>query len=104
MTQLFWSAAFTHKDPNLHPKAMEFDESRFEGSGPPPFSYVPFGGGRRMCLGKEFARIGILVFLHNVVNRFDWELSIPNEKIVYDPMPTPVEGLPVRLRPQKSAD
>nr|AZS32334.1 CYP716 family cytochrome P450 monooxygenase [Lagerstroemia speciosa] len=102
--KLLWSAAFTHKDPELYPNVTEFDESRFEGSGPPPFSYVPFGGGPRMCLGKEFARMEMLVFLHNVVNQFDWELSIPSEKIIYDPMPTPVEGLPIRLRPQKFLD
>ncbi|OWM89849.1 hypothetical protein CDL15_Pgr024598 [Punica granatum] len=98
--KLLWSSAFTHKDPNFHPKPMEFDESRFEGSGPPPYSYVPFGGGPRMCLGKVFARLGILVFLHNLIHRFDWDLSIPNEKIVFDPMPTPENGLPVRLRPR----
>ncbi|OWM89855.1 hypothetical protein CDL15_Pgr024604 [Punica granatum] len=100
--KIHWNAAFTHYDPNCYPKAMEFDESRFEGSGPPPYSYVPFGGGPRMCLGKEFARLEILVFLHNLVNRFSWELSIPNEKVIYDPMPNPVNGLPIHLRPCNS--
>ncbi|OWM89854.1 hypothetical protein CDL15_Pgr024603 [Punica granatum] len=98
--KLYLSISFTHDDPNCHPNAMEFNESRFEGSGPPPYSYVPFGGGPRMCLGKEFARVEILIFLHNLVNRFDWDLSIPNEKIIYDPLPVPVNGLPVHLRPR----
>lgn len=99
--KLYWSAAVTHEDLNFHPRAASFDESRFEGSGPPPYSFVPFGGGPRMCLGKEFARVEMLVFLHNLVNLFDWDMAIPNEKIVYDPMPTPVKGLPVRLRPRQ---
>ncbi|XP_030458599.1 beta-amyrin 28-monooxygenase-like isoform X2 [Syzygium oleosum] len=98
--KLYWSAAVTHEDPNFHPRAASFDESRFEGSGPAPYSYVPFGGGPRMCLGKEFARVEMLVFLHNLVNMFDWDLVIPGEKIIYDPMPTPVKGLPIRLRPR----
>ncbi|KAI3414713.1 uncharacterized protein J3R85_015880 [Psidium guajava] len=98
--KLFWSAALTHEDPNFHPRAASFDASRFDGSGPAPYSYVPFGGGPRMCLGKEFARVEMLVFLHNLVNGLDWDLVIPHEKIIYDPMPTPVEGLPIRLRPR----
>lgn len=51
-----------------------------------------------MCLGKEYARVEILVFLHNVIKNFRWNLQIPDEKITYDPMPTPVEGLPVCLQ------
>lgn len=80
---------------------MKFDPSRFEGAGPTPYSYVPFGGGPRMCIGKEYARVEILVFLHNVVNDFRWNLLVPDEKIIYDPMPTPVEGLPIGLRPHR---
>ncbi|XP_027072409.1 beta-amyrin 28-monooxygenase [Coffea arabica] len=97
--KLYWTPASTHTDPSFFRDAMNFDPSRFEGAGPTPFSYVPFGGGPRMCLGKEYARVEILVFLHNVVNKFRWNLLVPDEKIIYDPMPTPVEGLPICLRP-----
>lgn len=51
-----------------------------------------------MCSGKVFARLEILVFLHNLVDRFGWELVNPNEKWMYDPSINPVNGLPVRLR------
>ncbi|KAL3848981.1 hypothetical protein ACJIZ3_010863 [Penstemon smallii] len=98
--KLYWNASLTHKDPSFFQDEMKFDPSRFEGTGPTPFSYVPFGGGPRTCLGKEFARLEILIFLHNVVRGFGWELKIPiGEKIIYDPIPTPVEGLPIRLHP-----
>ncbi|KAI5684549.1 hypothetical protein M9H77_05777 [Catharanthus roseus] len=95
--KLYWSPASTHADPSFFPDTETFDPSRFEGAGPIPFSYVPFGGGPRMCFGKEYARVEILVFLHNIINKFRWTLQIPNEKIIYDPMPTPVQGLPVSL-------
>ncbi|XP_011089169.1 beta-amyrin 28-oxidase [Sesamum indicum] len=95
--KLYWSSSFTHRDASWFPDYPNFDPSRFEGAGPAPFSYVPFGGGPRMCLGKEFARLEILIFLHNVIRRYRWNLQIPDEKIAYDPMPTPVEGLPVQL-------
>lgn len=52
-----------------------------------------------MCLGQEFARLEILVFMHNIVKRFKWELLIPNEKFQYDPMLEPSNGLPIRLLP-----
>lgn len=100
--KLYWSAASTHKDPILYPNKETFDASRFEGDVPIPYTYVPFGGGPRMCVGKEFARLEILVFLHNVVKTFKWDLMIPGEKIEYDPMPTPVKGLPIRLQPHQS--
>ncbi|KAH6803587.1 hypothetical protein C2S51_031834 [Perilla frutescens var. frutescens] len=98
--KLFWSSSYTHLDPSLFDNCTKFDPSRFEeGGGPPPFSYVPFGGGPRMCLGKEFARVEILIFLHNLITRFRWKLVNPHEKIAYDPMPTPLQGLPILLRP-----
>ncbi|KAI6685640.1 hypothetical protein NL676_031553 [Syzygium grande] len=87
-------------DPNYHPRTLTFNESRFEGSRPAPYTYVPFGGGPRMRLGLEFARAELLVFLHNLVNGFHWSLVNPDEKLIYDPMPIPVKGLPIRLRPR----
>ncbi|KAJ6430770.1 hypothetical protein OIU84_018311 [Salix udensis] len=102
-SKLIWDTGSTHMDPILFPEAEEFDVSRFEGAGPAPNSYVPFGGGPRMCMGNVYARAQILVFLHNIVKRFEWDLSTPDEKLVYDPMPTPSQGLPVRLRPHQSS-
>lgn len=78
---------------------MKFDPSRFEGAGPQPYTFVPFGGGPRMCPGKEYARLEILVFMHHIVTRFRWEKIFPDEKFVVSPMPIPAKQLPVRLFP-----
>ncbi|CAL5358718.1 unnamed protein product [Camellia sinensis] len=85
------------KNPEYFPKPEKFDPSRFEGTGPVPYTYIPFGGGPRMCPGKEYARLEILVFMHNLVTRFKWEKVLPHEKIVVNPMPIPEKGLPIRL-------
>ncbi|KAL2342634.1 hypothetical protein Fmac_003919 [Flemingia macrophylla] len=99
--KLYWSANSTHKNPEYFPEPEKFDPSRFEGKGPAPYTFVPFGGGPRMCPGKEYARLEILVFIHNLVKRFKWEKLIPDEKIIVDPMPIPAKNLPIRLHPHK---
>ncbi|MBA0774642.1 hypothetical protein Gotri_009838 [Gossypium trilobum] len=97
--KLHWNVNSTHKNPACFPEPEKFEPARFEGSGPAPYTFVPFGGGPRMCPGKEYARLEILVFMHNVIKRFNWEKLIPDEMIIVDPLPMPAKGLPVRLLP-----
>lgn len=99
--QIYWTVHSTHKNPKYFPDPENFDPSRFEGKGPAPYSFVPFGGGPHMCPGKEYARLEILVFIYNVVTRFKLEKVVPNEKITYNPSPTPANGLPIRLQPHQ---
>ncbi|XP_074310791.1 beta-amyrin 6-beta-monooxygenase-like [Silene latifolia] len=69
-----WDAHYTNTDPTYFKDPEKFDPSRFEEEGASvPYTYVPFGGGPRMCKGNEFARILLLVFLHNVVTKFRLE-------------------------------
>lgn len=63
----------------------------------PPYSFVPFGGGPRMCPGNEFARIEVLVAMHYIVRQFRWEMCCREESYKKDPTPTPVLGLPIEL-------
>ncbi|KAM7519159.1 hypothetical protein LguiB_018121 [Lonicera macranthoides] len=86
------------KNPKYFADPEKFDPSRFEGSGPAPYTFVPFGGGPRMCPGKEYARLEILVFMYNVVMKFKLQKSIPDEKIAFLQSPTPMNGHPVRLQ------
>ncbi|XXG52393.1 hypothetical protein AAC387_Pa03g0745 [Persea americana] len=101
-SKLVWTPHSTHRNPEWFPEPEKFDPSRFQGKGPAPYTFTPFGGGPRMCPGKEFAKLQILVFLHNVVKRFRWEVVFMNEKIVIEPTPTATQGLPLRLHPHQS--
>ncbi|CAK7333871.1 unnamed protein product [Dovyalis caffra] len=52
---------------------------------------------------KEYARLEILVFMHNLVTKFKWEKLLPEENIIVDPLPIPAKGLPIRLHPHEAA-
>ncbi|OWM69463.1 beta-amyrin 28-monooxygenase-like [Punica granatum] len=94
-----WNVYSTHLDHRYFPDPEKFDPSRFQGRGPAPFTFVPFGGGPHMCPGKEYARVQILVFMHNLVIKFRWKKAIPDEKIIYKPLPVPASDLPIRIEP-----
>nr|AFK79029.1 cytochrome P450 CYP716A41 [Bupleurum chinense] len=100
--KIYWSANSTHKSSEYFPEPEKFDPRRFEGSGPAPYTFVPFGGGPRMCPGKEYGRLEILVFMHHLVKRFRWQKIYPLEKITVNPMPFPDKDLPIRLFPHKA--
>ncbi|XP_038690281.1 beta-amyrin 28-monooxygenase-like [Tripterygium wilfordii] len=94
--KLYWTVSSTHKNPDYFPNPEKFDPSRFE-DGNTPYTFNPFGGGPRMCPGKEYARVVVLTFLHNVVTKFKWDLLCPDEKVIGDMAPAPELGVPIRL-------
>ncbi|MCL7049640.1 hypothetical protein MKW94_013234 [Papaver nudicaule] len=103
--KLYWSSIATHKNPEYFPEPEKFDPSRFQGDGPAPFTFVPFAGGPGTCAGKEFARVQILIFIHRVVTRYEWEKSTglngkDDEKLIFNPFPSLTKGLPIRIRAQ----
>lgn len=68
------TAAAMHYDARLYPEPEEFKATRFLGSKPPMFGYVPFGGGARRCLGAAFATYEMKLVLATLLTTFDFEL------------------------------
>ena len=49
---------------------MTFDPDRFLGASPPPFKWVPFGGGVHRCPGASFANMEMDVALRTLLREF----------------------------------
>jgi cytochrome P450 len=50
-----------------------------------PFTYLPFGGGPRGCIGGNYAMLQILMILSALLRRYDFQLS-PGQSIEARPM------------------
>ncbi|KAL7592516.1 hypothetical protein Lser_V15G32089 [Lactuca serriola] len=102
--QVVLSSSMTHMNNDIFENPTMFDPTRFEKHTPqpPPFSFVPFGGGPRMCPGIELAKMETLVMMHRLVTQFTWELIKKDESFKRNPMPEFDQGLFVRITPIKS--
>ncbi|KAH9311011.1 hypothetical protein KI387_026046 [Taxus chinensis] len=95
--QLFWETSSTHWNEEIFKEPHKFDPSHFD-TQVSRYVFTPFGGGPRICPGYDFAKIETMIFLHHLVTKWKWTLVDPNEKIMCDPTPTPVMGLPINLQ------
>jgi cytochrome P450 len=67
---LLASAFLVHHDPEIYPDPFAFRPERFLESSPGTYSWIPFGGGRRRCLGASFAQQEMKIVLASVLRRF----------------------------------
>jgi cytochrome P450 len=78
----------THHAPHYWPSPESFDPERFlkaNEKSRTPFTYLPFGGGPRVCIGNHYAMLQILMILSNLLRRYDFQL-IPDQTIEARPM------------------
>ena len=60
-----------HRRPELWDDPTAFRPERFLAGAPEPFTWLPFGGGVRRCVGAAFATMELHEVLRAVVRRFD---------------------------------
>jgi cytochrome P450 len=63
--------ALVHTSSRHHANPMSFDPSRWENHHPDPYTWLPFGGGNRRCLGAAFATTEMRVVLREVLRRIE---------------------------------
>lgn len=71
------SAWLVQHRPDLYPDPQAFRPERFEEGAPPGYSWVPFGGGVRRCLGAAFATYEMRIVLRTILERCELAASDP---------------------------
>jgi cytochrome P450 len=72
-----------HHDARWWPEPERFDPSRFlpeRGAGRRRSQYLPFGGGRRICIGSSFALMEATLVTAIMSQRFTYEL-VPGHRV-----------------------
>jgi cytochrome P450 len=68
---LIANAHLVHRDPEIYPQPLAFRPERFLEQPPGTYTWLPFGGGRRRCLGASFAMLEMKIALRTVLARYE---------------------------------
>jgi cytochrome P450 len=85
----------THRRPDVYPDPYAFKPERFLDRGPETYSWLPFGGGMRRCIGAAFAQLEMTVVMKTIAEQVDME---PAERA-----PEPVSRRAIVLAPKRGS-
>jgi cytochrome P450 len=94
--------------PLIHREALteegdRFDIARFRGGQPDTYTWLPFGGGDRRCLGAPLAMLELREILPQIIERFELRptRSEPEPPRLYGTALVPASGACVVLSPRR---
>jgi cytochrome P450 len=87
-SQVLMSQYVMHRDPRYFPDPERFDPERWTAqarSSRPQFSYFPFGGGLRRCIGDVFAMMEATLLLTQLAG--EWQMRLePGHEVALQPV------------------
>ena len=98
-SMVLYSPWVTQRSPALWPDPEVFRPERWE-SDPLPYSFVPFGGGYRRCIGFALATLELKVTLARLLQRVELALLSDDATPVGTAGLRPKSGVPVRVLAQ----
>ncbi|XP_049820649.1 cytochrome P450 4C1-like [Aethina tumida] len=95
-----------HRDPNIYPDPMVYNPDRFlpeEIAKRPQYSFLPFSGGPRNCIGMKYASMLLKTTIANIVRNFritTKHKSVSDLKLISSIVMTTAHPLDVTLHPR----
>ena len=102
-----YSIYLSHRDESQWVDPHSFMPERFDHAqrqAQQPFTYVPFGGGPRNCIGAAFAQIEAKVIISRVLQRFDLTLTGANVRPYMGATLEPRPGVMMRVKRRRTVD
>ena len=96
-SMVMYSPYITHRLPEVWGDPLVFRPERWETGEPEPFSFVPFGGGYRKCIGFALATLELQVLAVRLAQRVDWRLERPGVRGAGIANFAPKGGLPITV-------
>jgi cytochrome P450 family 135 len=77
------SIYLVHRRPDVYPNPDDFEPERFLEKPPGTYTWIPFGGGVRRCIGGAFAQFEMQVVLGELVKRRQLRAARPGAEAVF---------------------
>jgi cytochrome P450 len=76
-TVLYPGSYLLHRDPAIYPDPYTFRPERFIERPPQTYTWLPYGAGRRRCIGSSFATVEMQAVLRSALSRFSIRPAAP---------------------------
>jgi cytochrome P450 len=94
-----------HHDPRYWDNPLCFDPKRFgeRTKAPAPYTYLPFGGGKRACIGSTMSQIEMALALSRILREFDLHSVGDPPGVKLSVVLSPNSRVPLRLQRRANA-